>query len=243
MTANLNGIPCLSKSVDDDTITFLLYNTTIQSISGIDSSNLYLRSEEGIEIEFFGGYYLSSIEILNNGRFNYIVKKKYLGDIDNRIDALYSDFSKLEQSCTSMVSSPAPIVATFMSLSISEISQKYNDSVVAQFRNYFPIWKLNTSYKTGDVFIYDSKYYRVSQDHTSQEQWIPGSIGTESLYYEIVIAPDGIIVWSAPSGAHNTPNKGDLRHYPNADSPIYKSLIDGNAYSPDTYPAGWEIQE
>ena len=59
----------------------------------------------------------------------------------------------------------------------------------------------------------------------------------------IVIADDGIIVWSQPSGSYNTPNKGDLRHYPDADSPIYKSLIDGNTYSPDTYPDGWEIQE
>ena len=33
---------------------------------------------------------------------------------------------------------------------------------------------------------------------------------------------------------------GDIVDY---NGTLYKSLIDGNVYSPDKYPAGWEIYE
>lgn len=78
---------------------------------------------------------------------------------------------------------------------------------------------------------------------TTSSIWHPGDENTESLFYEIVIAPDGIIVWEQPLGEYNAPDKGDLRHYPDADSPIYRSLIDDNAYSPEVYPDGWELYE
>lgn len=57
----------------------------------------------------------------------------------------------------------------------------------------------------------------------------------------IRIAPDGIIVWSTVFGGYNAPDAGDLRHYPDADGPVYKSLIDGNSWSPDAYLQGWEV--
>lgn len=34
--------------------------------------------------------------------------------------------------------------------------------------------------------------------------------------------------------------KGDKVHYPDADSFVYTSTMDGNVWSPDEYPAGWE---
>lgn len=43
--------------------------------------------------------------------------------------------------------------------------------------------------------------------------------------------------WVQPTGAHDAYQKGDKVRY-NGD--VYESLIDGNVWSPDAYPAGWQ---
>lgn len=48
--------------------------------------------------------------------------------------------------------------------------------------------------------------------------------------------PEGIPEWAQPSGAHDAYSIGDRVRY---NGTIYESLINGNAYSPDVYPAGW----
>ena len=54
--------------------------------------------------------------------------------------------------------------------------------------------------------------------------------------------PEEIPVWVQPTGAHDAYQKGDKVHYPGESDPVYESLIDGNVWSPDAYPAGWEKQ-
>ena len=51
--------------------------------------------------------------------------------------------------------------------------------------------------------------------------------------------PD-IPVWVQPTGAHDAYQMGDKVHYPGASDPVYESLINGNVWSPDAYPAGWK---
>lgn len=41
-----------------------------------------------------------------------------------------------------------------------------------------------------------------------------------------------------PTGAHDAYMKGDMVVY---NGKTYKSLIDNNVWSPDTYPNGWEV--
>lgn len=131
---------------------------------------------------------------------------------------------------------------TFISLAFPSINfTDVSDSTVGNVVDYIPEYvEDGHQYKKGDPFVYNHRYFRASQDVLTSSIWHPGDEGTESLFYEIRIAPDGILIWDKPSGAHNSPNKGDLRHYPDADSPVYQSLIDGNAYSPEEYPAGWK---
>ena len=241
MPTSLNGIPCSNSYSDGEDYIFTLYDTTLSDISNIDSSILSLRDGNGTPFRYFGGYYLRSVDIDNSGRYSVRFTKKYTGSQDDKISALENNLDLLKQDYETKINDPAPIVENYMKLTMPSVSPQYNDSVVVEFVNYFPEWKSGVDYKAGETLIYDSKYYRISQDHTSQDQWIPGSEGTESLYYEIVIASDGIIVWHKPSGAYDAPDKDELRHYPDADSPVYVSLIDGNAFSPDEYPAGWEL--
>lgn len=107
----------------------------------------------------------------------------------------------------------------------------------------FPVWEVGVSYKVGDIISYgtnstgDPQLYKIVQAHTSQENWIPGQ-GTDSLYDAFGLDESGYPVWSQPSGAHDAYNTGDIVNY---NGKLYISLIDGNAWSPDAYPAGWKV--
>lgn len=111
------------------------------------------------------------------------------------------------------------------------------DDLAVRFTNLYPTWRAGFSYKQGQVIKHGGELYKIAQDHTSQAQWIPGEVGTESLYTHITLTEDGYPVWQQPTGAHDAYNTGDIVQY---NGELYKSLIDGNTYSPDAYPAGWE---
>jgi len=102
-------------------------------------------------------------------------------------------------------------------------------------------WKPNVTYLAGEYITHgensagDPQLYRVVQAHTSQTDWPPAD--TPALYEPIGLNAAGYPVWSRPSGAHDAYNSGDIVDY---NGTLYKSLVDGNVYSPEEYPAGWE---
>lgn len=117
----------------------------------------------------------------------------------------------------------------------------FTDAQALEVPDLYPAYELNHAYKKDERFTYNGRLFKVNQDHTSAAQWVPGETGTESLYTNLEMSGDGYLVWTQPTGAHNAYNTGDIVHYPTADDPLYKSLIDGNVWSPDAYPQGWEI--
>ena len=82
----------------------------------------------------------------------------------------------------------------------------------------------------------DPQLYKVIIEHTAQADWTPDT--SPSLFVAIGLDEDGYPIWSQPTGAHDAYNKGDIVNY---NGTLYKSLMDGNTYSPDAYPAGWEV--
>ena len=102
-------------------------------------------------------------------------------------------------------------------------------------------YKVGKYYKQGEFFTYgetangDPQLYKVVLAHTSAEEWPPNT--NPSLYTAIGLTEEGYPVWSRPTGAHDAYNKGDVVDYNGA---LKESLIDGNVYSPDEYPAGWK---
>lgn len=105
-------------------------------------------------------------------------------------------------------------------------------------KDMFEDWKPTVSYKAGQIRKHNDVLYRVVQGHTSQEDWKPPE--TPSLYEPIIITESGYEEWKKPTGAHDAYNKGKIVVY---NGKPYRSLVDGNIYSPDEYPAGWEVVE
>lgn len=117
------------------------------------------------------------------------------------------------------------------------VAMSFTDEQALEVKDIYPEYQVDHAYKQGDFFTHEGELYKVNQAHTSASQWEPGSVGTESLYTHLTLNEDGYPIWKQPTGAHDAYNKGDIVEY---NGELYKSLIDGNAYSPDTYPAGWE---
>ena len=105
-------------------------------------------------------------------------------------------------------------------------------------------WAVGKAYAVGEFVTYgknsvgDPQLYKVVQAHTSQADWTPNV--APGLFVAIGLDENGYPVWSQPTGAHDAYNTGDIVDY---NGTLYRSLIDGNVYSPDAYPAGWEIYE
>jgi hypothetical protein len=81
--------------------------------------------------------------------------------------------------------------------------------------------------------------YKCLQTHTSQEDWNPEvtpalwvEVAAEGEYREI---KDNMLSTEAFA-------KGEIGWYKSKDN-LFKSLIDSNVWTPETYPAGWEKYE
>lgn len=126
-------------------------------------------------------------------------------------------------------------------------AQTLTDDEAMEIATVYPAWQAGVSYTVSTMVTYgenevgDPQLYRCVQAHTSQDDWTPDI--TPALWTAIGLAPDEIPIWSQPTGAHDAYNTGDKVHYPDADSPIYESLIDGNVWSPDAYPSAWKKAE
>ena len=102
-------------------------------------------------------------------------------------------------------------------------------------------WVVGKAYVVGEYVTYgenavgDPQLYKVVQAHTSQADWTPDAVA--SLFSPIGLDNSGHPVWSQPTGAHDAYNKGDIVNY---NGTLYESLMDGNTYSPEAYPAGWK---
>ena len=120
-------------------------------------------------------------------------------------------------------------------------AQTLTDEQAIEISTVYPVYEVGRAYTTAEMLTYgvndvgDPQLYRVVQAHTSQEDWKPDS--TPALYTAIGLNPQGYPTWSRPTGSHDAYNTGDIVDY---NGTLYKSLIDGNVWSPEEYPAGWE---
>ena len=122
------------------------------------------------------------------------------------------------------------------------VSAGLTDEQAMEVAAIYDPWVANKAYAVGDLVTFgensvgDPQLYRVAQAHTSQAAWMPNA--TPALYTAIGLDDSGYPVWSQPTGAHDAYNAGDVVSY---NGRLYRSLIDGNVYAPDTYSAGWEV--
>lgn len=114
--------------------------------------------------------------------------------------------------------------------------------MMLEIPSMYPAYVVGKAYKTKEVFSYgvnavgDPQLYQVLQDHTSAAEWTPDT--AVSLYKPIGVTEDGYPEWVQPLGSTDAYNTGDIVSY---NGTLYRSTIDGNVWSPEAYPQGWEV--
>ena len=119
---------------------------------------------------------------------------------------------------------------------MGKVTATLTDEQALAVKELYPLWAVDTAYTVDYVVRHNSKLYRCLQSHTSQDNWTPDV--TPALWVEVA-APNEyreIKDNMLPTEAFAL---GEIGWY-KVETDLYKSLIDANTYTPETYPAGWE---
>jgi hypothetical protein len=127
---------------------------------------------------------------------------------------------------------------------IQMFAESLDEERAMEVATIYEEWKPNKQYKGGQYVTYgtnevgDPQLYKIvdGKAHTSQDNWRPDE--TPSLYIAIGISESGYPVWSAPTGAHDAYNIGDIVSFDNV---LYISKINGNTIVPNTDERYWEV--
>lgn len=123
----------------------------------------------------------------------------------------------------------------------------------------YPLWAqpsgAHDAYNQGDIVNYNGTLY---QSTINGNVWSPDVYPAGWTVYAATTEPEEpepkpepepdpepeepptYPAWVQPTGAHDAYNTGDIVNY---NGTLYKSVIDGNVWSPDAYPQGWEVVE
>lgn len=156
-------------------------------------------------------------------------------------DGLYSEKLEkeaLEKKLEKLKTSQIPFA---ISMYVQSNASNFTNDQAISMTMFFREYEVGVFYKKDDIIRYAESIYRIGQDHTSQEQWVPGETGTEALYSKIEITEEGYEVWQEWDGVSGSYANGQIVKDPN-DEQLYKSLIDNNVWGPpSTQPTYWQL--
>ena len=237
---DLNSINCGGYRVEKFAVVFSLTDTTVEEVSALDKQKLTLTIVPGNQ-RIFDGYEITSIDVKNTEisvRFT-----KQLPDATKKsIEALEENFNNLNYIVTSNQNYTA-IAIDSVDNAIAPIIMRANlsDKEAVNLEMFYPEWTTGVDYKQNWIIRYDGSLYRIGQDHTSAEQWIPGTEGTDSLYSKIEITESGYEIWKEWDGVSGSYASGQIVEDPN-DNQLYISKIDSNVWGPPSeQPTYWEL--
>lgn len=125
------------------------------------------------------------------------------------------------------------------------MASQLTDEQAVQIPLIFQEWKdlIGKKVKADETILrYEGELYRVAQDHTVQEQRVPGAVGTEALYIHISYDPEtGYEEWRRPLEAQSAYSEGDIVTH---NGKVWVSTVPGehtNVWEPGVY--GWKEKE
>lgn len=121
----------------------------------------------------------------------------------------------------------------------SQVLKDATDEDAYAMRYLYSTWSGDSvKYEKDDRLMYNDKFYKVLQTHTSQPSWTP-----DTAVSQFVEIPDHSVEypeWKQPISAETAYNIGDKVTY---NDKKYVSNIDANVWSPDEYSSGWSLVE
>ena len=234
----LNTIDCGGYTSRNNQLIFSLYNTDFSNVAALDGLTLNVTLDES-PVAQFSGYELVSMAIDGES-----IQARFMRKLDDStaeaINALETNLNYLktatEASVMSLANATSPIPSILM-------RQNLSDTEALDYISVYPEWVVGFNYKKNWIIRYNDELYRIGQDHTSQEQWVPGADGTTALYSKIEITESGYEVWQEWDGVSGSYANGQIVQDP-TDEKLYKSLIDNNVWGPPSkQPSYWDLYE
>lgn len=123
--------------------------------------------------------------------------------------------------------------------SMNTVTATLTDEQALAVKELYLPWKAGETVAADDIRRRGEKLYRCLMGHTTQADWTPEAspalwveIATSGQYREIkenMLSTEAFAL-------------GEIGWWKTEDN-LYKSLINANVYTPDSYPAGWEKVE
>ena len=195
---NLNGIPCGGyRIIDSDSTEFSLISDveTVSSLKG----DLKLTKDDNVTL--IASFIDQVICSIFNGESSVTVvtKRDIPKSVEKTIKNLENNLSVLSGNVTGLSNKYGNIQnqVTQMDVAVPYIimRSKLTDKEALDCISLYPEWQIGFDYKQDWIIRHNDDLYRIGQDHTSQEQWVPGADGTTALYSKIVISEDGYETW------------------------------------------------
>ena len=236
---NLNGISCGGYRVGKNEVTFSLYDTELSEVTALNKVKLTLTISDN-DTMIFDGYQIVSFDV-HPDSIGVTFAKKLNDATAKSINALEENYQTLHNMVVSNNDiSTSKFASVQNALAPIIMRENLTDKEAFDFKEFYPSWQVGFDYKKGWIIQYDGSLYRIGQDHTSQEQWVPGSDGTTALYSKIEIEGD-YEVWKAWDGVSGSYSKNQIVKDP-TDDQLYRSKIDSNVWGPPSeQPNYWEL--
>ena len=236
---DLNGISCGGYRVGKNEVTFSLFDTELSEVAALDNVKLTLTISDN-DTMIFDGYQIVSFDANPDAISVTFAKQlddataKSINALEENYQALHNMVVSNNDISTSKFTSVQNVLAPII------MRENITDKEALNFQEFYPSWQVGFDYKKNWIIQYDGSLYRIGQDHTSQEQWTPGSDGTTALYSKIEIE-DGYEVWKAWDGVSGSYSKNQIVKDP-TDDQLYRSKIDSNVWGPPSeQPDYWEL--
>lgn len=153
-------------------------------------------------------------------------------------EALYSQYISEKQAETAIEEGNKMVEE----LAVQNVLFTADDAASYTMRYLYPEWDPEGVQYFKDKWpnrvMRNNKFYKVEQDHISQESWTPEE--APSLFTEISDPNEEWPEFKQPTHAENAYMKDDKITY---NGKHYQSNIDNNVWSPDDYPTGWRLVE
>lgn len=232
----LNGIKLAGYFMDGERPCFEL-ECAVSDIAALDGQTLTV-TDDGDTVEEFFGYQVDSIRKSPDGTYYAHFARKLDDASKKAIEGIEASLTAMQAS----LSADAPQLQAVARLSVAGIDfSSVSATDVAAIAGYIPAWEEVEHFEQNDPCVYGGTIYRASKAHDRQEQYDPVTAG-ESMYYPVDVAEDGIIVYRQCHGDYDMVRKGEKRHCPGADGPVYTALED-TSHSPDAYPRHWKADD
>lgn len=255
-----NGITCLDTWVEGDGALMLVLDCTADEALSMDTLTIDVTTDDGDLAERYVNYIKTCASVDAQTKRVTLRCAAATGDVAQTITQVVAKIGEVTQAAEAAGAAATEAKQTAdeakgiaeqggtdpqlqalarAQVATMDLSEATCDEVIA-FRDYWPEWQPDTAYKHNQPLTYQGRFFRTSKDLTSQAIYPPGS--AESEYYEVTLAPNGIINWYNVGGEYNMVHKGEKRHYPDANGPVYEAL-ENTSYSPDAYPQHWKLVE